>query len=331
MAHVPVDALRHSPGAAARLDPLADTLECLALRSWIPGRFELTAPWGLHVATRHGWFYVSSEPYVLELDDHEPPVFAAPGDLIMVSQGCGHCVRDAAGSPATPIQSLLRPQHFEQREALVHGGGGALARLFCGCFLLDGLERSPLHAAWPAVIRIRGETRRPSPYVEHILRLLDMEAGMQESCARVNMDRLMRILFMKAIQGYVAELPEDEAGWLRALADPDIGRALTLMHAQPDVSWTVAALAREVAMARSTFSARFTELVGRPPLEYLTRWRMQKARFLLCTTRAELKEVAARVGYESHSAFSRAFARWTGATPGAFRRSGEIALAAPPL
>jgi transcriptional regulator GlxA family with amidase domain len=121
----------------------------------------------------------------------------------------------------------------------------------------------------------------------------------------------------------MSELPPVGANWLRALADPCIGRAIRLMHAQPEAAWTVGSLARHVAMARSTFSARFVELMGRPPLEYLTDWRMQKACCLLRTARAELKEVAARVGYESAAAFSKAFTRWAGMAPGAYRRAGN--------
>jgi AraC family transcriptional regulator, alkane utilization regulator len=330
MADVPVDVLSHSPVRAPEPDPLANALECLALRSWIPGRFELTVPWGLQVATHVGWFYLSQEPYLLTAEAYGSPLAVAAGDLIVVTQSCAHCMRDAADSAATPIQSLLGPRHFEHREPLVHGGGGAQTRLFCGCFFLEGLERSPLHAAWPAVIRIRGQQRQPSPYVDHLLRLLDLEASVPEPGARINIDRLVRILLIKAIRSYLSERPPGDAGWLNALADPDIGRALALMHAQPDVPWPVVALAKQVAMARSTFSARFTAMVGKPPLKYLNQWRMQKAGFLLRTTRAELKEVAARVGYESHSAFSKAFTRWAGATPGVYRRARETAAVSPP-
>jgi len=126
-------------------------------------------------------------------------------------------------------------------------------------------------------------------------------------------------------------LPEGGANWLRALADPRIGRAIRLMHAQPEATWTVGLLARQAAMARSTFSARFVELVGRSPLEYLTDWRMQKACCLLRAAQTELKDVAAQVGYESVAAFSKAFTRWAGMAPGAYRRTcGTIESAVRP-
>jgi AraC-like DNA-binding protein len=310
MTNAPSCSIDDSPQSAAPADPLSDLLECLVLRTWIPGRFELTAPWGLQVATRLGWFYLPQKPCRLDVEARRVSVSAGAGDLIIVSPGREHRLRDTGHSPITPIQNLLERRHFERREPLVHGGGGAATRLFCGCFLLSGLDRSPLHTAVPAVIHIRGENQRPLPYVDHLLHLLQLEAAAEEPCAQTVMNRLVQILLLKAIRGYTSEWPESHAGWLRALADPDLGRALGLMHARPDAPWTVAALAKQAAMARSTFSARFAEMVGTPPLEYLTQWRMQKAAYLLRATRARLKEVAAQVGYDSAAAFSKAFTRW---------------------
>lgn len=284
------------------------------------------------MATHLGWFYLALRTKcLLEVERGERPTTVEAGDLIIVSPGRGHSLQDKADRPTAPIQDLLKPEHFDRREPLVHGGGGAPAHLFCGCFLLEGLQQSPLHAALPTVIRVAGRAGAPQPYVDHIVRLIELEAAEDDPGGQSIINRLVRILYLKALQGHLAALPADSAGWLRALADPDIGRALELMHARPDVPWTVAALAAHVAMARSTFAARFTELVGQPPLEYLTHWRIRKACALLRTTRAELKEVAAQVGYESHSAFSKAFARWAGTAPGAYRRAGAATAHAPQI
>jgi AraC-like DNA-binding protein len=255
-------------------------------------------------------------------------ITASAGDLMIISQEVSHTLRDAADSRTVAIQSLLEPHHFERREPLAFGGGGPVTQLFCGCVLLEGLGRSPLRCALPTVIHVKGEQQRPLPYVNHIMSLLDLETNNRETCAHFITDRLMRILFLKAIQGYVSELPLGGASWLGALADPRIGEAIRLMHAELEAPWTLDSLARQVAMSRSMFSARFVELVGRPPMEYLTDWRMQKACCLLRTAKSELKEVAARAGYESAAAFSKAFARWAGMAPGAYRRSRAAAESA---
>ncbi len=109
----------------------------------------------------------------------------------------------------------------------------------------------------------------------------------------------------------------------RALIDPQIGRALSLIHEKPEDDWTVESLASKVGMSRSAFAARFAQLVEEPPLTYLTRWRMQKASRLLETSHAGVAEVAKRVGYDAEAAFSKAFKRWIGVAPGAYRRKAE--------
>lgn len=312
----------HGPQAVPAPDPLSDALECLALRSWVPGRLELSAPWGIQVRTRLGWFYlVSGHPCLVELEDGHSRVSVAPGDLVLVPPRRGHRLRDRGESEIVPIQSLLRPAHFRDQERLAHGGGGATTSLFCGCFLLNGLDGTPLDAALPSILHVRGDGQRPQPYIDHILRLIAQEAASKSPGAPMIINRVVRILLIKVLQGYMARLPRGDATWLRALTDADVGRVLRLMHGRPEDPWTVASLAAQIAMSRSAFAARFTATVGKPPLEYLTDWRIQKACYYLRTTQSELKEVAARVGYESAAAFSKAFARKMGVPPGAYRRA----------
>ncbi len=133
------------------------------------------------------------------------------------------------------------------------------------------------------------------------------------------MSRLADILLVQAIRAYIARTDCKEHG-LRALADPYIGKALGLIHEQPAEPWTVEGLAAAVAMSRSGFAARFTALVGEPPLEYLARWRMTKAAQFLRESNLSMIEVAGHVGYQSEASFNRAFKRWEGVAPGAYRR-----------
>ena len=227
----PANSLELCLQSDAGADPLSDAIEYLNLRGWIPGRFELSAPWGIRVESRLGWLYlVLQSQCLVEIDGRTIPV--STGDLIITGQGLSHSVRDAADSRTVAIQSSLEPRHFERREPLVLGGGGETTRLFCGCLLLEGLERSPLRSSLPAVIHIKGKRQQAPPYVDHIMSLLDLEATNQEPCARSVTNRLVRILFLKALQGYMSEPPEAGANWLRALADPCIGRG-DQIHARP--------------------------------------------------------------------------------------------------
>jgi len=132
---------------------------------------------------------------------------------------------------------------------------------------------------------------------------------------------LSELLFVEAVSHYIAELPEDRKGWLAGLRDPQIGQALALMHATPAKDWSAEALASEVGMSRSGFAERFTSLVGQPPMQYLTYWRMQLAAQKLRESKDAVAQVGYAVGYESEAAFSRAFKREFGAAPASWRRN----------
>jgi len=134
-------------------------------------------------------------------------------------------------------------------------------------------------------------------------------------------NRLAEILFIEALRAYCADCSGMEGGWVRALVDPVIGRALALIHQEPDASWTVAAIAHRVGISRSSFAAKFEQLVGEPPLQYVTRCRLGKAARLLQTSSNGIPEIAHAVGYGSVVAFHKAFKRFYKVGPGEFRRA----------
>ena len=146
--------------------------------------------------------------------------------------------------------------------------------------------------------------------------------------------RLTDMLFIQILRAHIAEHADKEydckekAGWLRGLADPNIGRAFELIHEQPGRPWTVAGLAAKVNMSRTAFSMRFAQLSGLPPLSYVTKWRMLKAGDLLHQGAATIAEIAATMGYESEASFSKAFKREMGVAPGTYRRAGQNGAAA---
>jgi transcriptional regulator GlxA family with amidase domain len=141
--------------------------------------------------------------------------------------------------------------------------------------------------------------------------------------------RLVDVLFIQIIRGWLEQQPEGSAGWLGAVRDPQVGRALALMHGEPRRDWTVESLAAEVACSRATFARRFRELVGEPPLVYLTRLRMDVAARLLRDGELSLATIAERVGYGSEFAFNRTFHRVRGVPPGRYREQAREALEAP--
>ena len=143
------------------------------------------------------------------------------------------------------------------------------------------------------------------------------------------LERMSEMLFVEVLRRHIATLPEGETGWLAGVHDPVVGPALTLLHERPGDPWSLERLADAVAISRSGLHERFTVVIGQPPMQYLAQWRMQVAAATLRDSGATVADVAASVGYESEAAFSRAFKRIVGVSPGA-RRSGARPGSTPP-
>jgi AraC-like DNA-binding protein len=203
---------------------------------------------------------------------------------------------------------------------LRHGGDGARTVLACGGVRFEDPAAHPLVALMPDVLHIRASDDGQGNLLRQMLDAMGTEALNPRPGGTTVMLRLADILVIHAVRSWLDSGAEERTGWLGALRDPQVGRALVLMHRQPERDWTVATLAAGVHMSRSVFSDRFTALVGAPPLLYLTRWRMHLASRWLREERTSLAEVASRLGYESEPSFSRAFKRHIGVAPGAVRR-----------
>jgi AraC-like DNA-binding protein len=161
-------------------------------------------------------------------------------------------------------------------------------------------------------------------WLEATLQFFAAESAQDQPGAETVVSRLSDILFIQALRAHIAALPDCSRGWLRALKDPSMAAVLRLIHQQPEKPWTVEALAQHVAMSRSAFAERFTRLVGETPLGYLTRWRMQKAVHLMLDGDTTLGAIARAVGYETESAFGKAFRRHRGTTPGEYRKANFL-------
>jgi transcriptional regulator GlxA family with amidase domain len=152
-------------------------------------------------------------------------------------------------------------------------------------------------------------------------RQLTDESRLGRPGADTVLTRLAELMFIEVLRRYLDELPPGQTGWLAGLRDEVVSKALTLLHGRPGHPWTLADLAHEAASSRSNLTKRFTELVGQPPMQYLTQWRMQVAANLLAQSGAKVATIGAEVGYDSEAAFSRAFKKATGLAPGAWREA----------
>jgi AraC-like DNA-binding protein len=309
------------------MDVLTDALEAIHLKSVIHGRMELTAPWGFRVdGGRPGFFVVTRGTCWLAVEGGEKHQLAG-GDYVLLPRGHAHVLMDHPATPPRPVAEVFDKGGEKggkgcQPGGIVHyGGGGALTTVVGGSFLFEDGEKSPLVASLPPVVHVKGDRGTAVQWLETSLQFVASEMAAGQPGAETVVSRLADILFVQAVRAHVLQSGDDAKGWLRALVDPQIGAALSLIHERPDEAWTVQSLAARVAMSRSAFAVRFARLVDEPPLTYVTRWRMDKASRLLRTSHASIGEIAGRVGYDAEAAFSKAFKRWMGVPPGAYRRA----------
>ncbi|HXP69568.1 MAG TPA: AraC family transcriptional regulator, partial [Candidatus Dormibacteraeota bacterium] len=191
----------------------------------------------------------------------------------------------------------------------------------CGSLSFDRASLRPITQLLPNFILMKADQARTLA-LHTTVQALSSEMEEQAPGSEVVASRLAEVLFIQVLRAHIASGPERNKGWLRAIFDPQIGTALSAIHDRVKTPWTVESLAEAAGMSRSAFAARFKELLGQTPLEYVTEWRMQKAIQLLERRDKKLPEVARLVGYESDAAFSKAFKRVVRANPGEYLRRG---------
>jgi AraC-like DNA-binding protein len=242
-----------------------------------------------------------------------------PGDFVVVPRGDAHRLQAGAAAHVERVEVVAARVRDGRAQA---GPGEAVAEYLCGAFRFGALDDHPLLSALPPAIVVRSAGGAPHPWLTAHLDAVACESRSGRPGGEAVVTRLSEVLFVQAIRYHLAELPAGATGWLAALRDASLGRAVALMHRHPERAWTVATLAREVGMSRSHFAERFAAVVGRAPLAYLADWRMHVGRTLLRDGGLRVGEVARRVGYGSEAAFSTAFKRATGVAPGAYRKAG---------
>lgn len=311
----------------APVDPLGEALHFLRMSGVFYTRSEFTAPWALALPAMQGclmFHVVTSGRCWLEVEgaDHR---LLQPGDFALVPHGEGHRLSSAPDVAAAQLFDLPREQVSERYEILRHGSGGAPTSLVCGAVRFDHPAAQHLVQLLPRMICVEAWSSPHMEWMQSTLRFIAAEARELRPGGETVVTRLADVLVIQAIRSWIAEDPAAQTGWLGALQDRQIGRAILLIHRAPAHPWTVASLAAEVAMSRSAFAARFTELVGEPVMHYVARWRMHVALTWLKEDNVPLGELASRLGYQSEAAFSRTFKRFIGVSPGAIRRNSDAA------
>ena len=307
-------------------DPLGEALHWLHMSGAFYCRSEFTEPWGLTLPPLPGylWFHVVTSGSFQLRDDHGELTELRGGDLALVTHGAGHVLHSDPQAPAPGILDLHREEISDRYEVLRHGAGGRLTRMMCGAVRFDHPAARNLVDLLPDLIHIEAGNGPDTVSIQGTLSLIAAETQHPRPGGEAVITRLADVLVIQAIRAWIETDPRAQTGWLGALRDRQIGRALALIHRDPARAWTVASLADELAMSRSAFAARFTEHVGEPVMQYVTRWRMLMATNGLKDEQATVAELANRLGYRSEAAFARAFKRVTGVAPGSVKREATL-------
>ena len=312
-------------------DILTDVLQSVHIQGSLYCRSRMNAPWGFRVSRRNtATFHVLTRGRCwLDVEGVVKGVPLNSGDLVILPHGHAHVMRNPPNTPVTriePLEDLVEKLTPDRQGVLCYGRGGAPATLICGGFRLEGRLTNPLLSALPPFIQVKSKYTRLSPWLQATIEWVEAEASSNRAGAETVIARLSEILFIEAMRAFTSTNNDGDIGWLKALNDPQIGLALALIHSRPQEEWTLAALANQVGLSRTAFTTKFKQLVGESPLRYLTRWRLNKAAVYLRTGTGKLAEIARLVGYDSEVSLSKAFKRYFGVAPGAYRHKALTPL-----
>jgi AraC-like DNA-binding protein len=316
------------------IDPLSQVLGSVRLTGGVFLEARFTAPWCTlaHVTADDirpfveapgeiiAYHFVVAGRMLCTLERGQPMEVAA-GEVVLLPRNGVHTLGSEPDLPAIQAGELI--QVGESGLARIdYGGGGELTHVVCG-YLATEEFHNPLIATLPAMLKLditRGASR---DWVEASVRFAASELAAGKFGSSHVMSRLSELLFVEAVRDYAQSTEDERSGWLGGLKDPQIGRALALLHGDVGTDWTTDRLAREVSMSRSAFNERFTALVGMPPIKYLTHWRLQLAKEKLRDGRQAIAQIAHAIGYDSEVAFNRAFKREFGQPPARWR-DGQV-------
>jgi AraC-like DNA-binding protein len=264
----------------------------------------------------------------------EPPARLREGDVILFPHGDHHIISSAPGlrgrqediafffAPRPPqlpfVMSLGAPGVTTAR---LDGGGRERATIVCGFLAFDARPFNPLLASLPRTLHMPGLAAGRESWIGHLLDNAVDESNRRRPGGEAVLERMSEMMFVEVLRRYLDGLPPGQTGWLAGMRDPGVGRALSLLHERPAREWTLERLGKECGLSRSVLHERFVQFIGVPPMQYLVQWRMQLAAGRLRDSDAKVLDIALDVGYESEAAFSRAFKRIAGVTPGAWRKA----------
>jgi len=317
------------------MDVLSDVLRTIRLEGALFLNGEMHAPWCVKIprgadiahvlkpgAQRLAICHLVLQGACWAQAEGSAPIRAEAGEAIVVPQGDVHVLGSGLHQAAVDVDHVVSPR-VPAVDRIRYGGDGETTIVVCSWFAYEGDAPNPMMASLPRLFTTSLRKRPAGAWIEQSIDFVLGDAALQSPGSNMLAAKIAEVLFAEAVRGYLESMPASNPGWLAGLRDPQVSRCLALMHGEPARAWTVDALANEVHISRSVLAEKFAELVGVPPMQYLTRWRMIVAAGMLRSDQANLARVAEGVGYESQPAFNRAFKREYGVSPGQWRHAAS--------
>jgi AraC-like DNA-binding protein len=316
------------------MDPLSDVLRAVRLSGAYFFMVEARHPW-----TASATAAAELAPRVLPDAEHlisyhilisgscwgglgaSEQVLLQAGDAIVFPHGDAHVMSSVEAHGILPGQNRWLPERYRGTFQL-GDGAGPRATFICGFLGCDLRPYNPLISALPRLMHMRG-IAGGGGWLSEFPRQLVAESRVGAAGSDSMLTRMAELMFVEVVRRYLEGLPPERSGWLAGLRDPVVAPALAQLHERPSHPWTLPELARAVSTSRTVLSERFSQIVGVPPMQYLTQWRLQLAAEQLANSSAKIAAIGAGVGYESEAAFSRAFKRATGHAPASWRRARQ--------
>jgi AraC-like DNA-binding protein len=319
------------------MDVLSEVLKAVKLDGAMFYNAEFSAPWCFRSpASREiAPYFASGSRHVIlyhlltegrgyaHVEEDSRQIALSAGDIVIFPHGDSHFMGN--GSRVQPVDNGKEVKRVLAQGLKVSrfGGGGEITKFVCGYMACDPQLSQVFLGGLPPVLKVNIRNDPSGQWLENSIRYSVGDANSSAPGGEAVLAKLSEVLFVETLRRYMALLPKEQTGWLAGVRDPEVGKALALLHRQPAHPWTIAALANEVGISRSVLAQRFRRYLSQTPMAYLTHWRLQLGAQMLKSTSSSVAQVAAEVGYESEPSFNRAFKREFGLPPARFRNESK--------
>lgn len=320
------------------MDVLSEVLKVVRLDGAVFYNAEFSSPWSVrsppsrvlasylapgagHVIIYH--LLTEGRGYARLEDGERVPLEA--GDIVIFPHGDAHIMDNGARVRTLDLGKELERIVSQGLRVARMGGGGEVTKYVCGYMACEPRLAQVLLGGLPPLFKVNIRNDAAGRWLENSIRFSVVEADAARAGSEAVLAKLSEALFVETLRRYIALLPERQTGWLAGARDPEVSKALAMMHRYPSRPWTIAGLAKEAGTSRSVLAERFRHYLGEPPMSYLTRWRLQLGAQMLSSSNYSVAQIASEVGYESEPAFNHAFKREFNRPPARFRTEAKAA------